>query len=84
MANYTRPFIKNLEKIIWPLYSKLGGTWVSQFIIENDKQVEKLKQVVTSPPYLKLSLDTDYLIVECDECEEGWGAILKSKPHKYS
>lgn len=84
LANYVRLFIKNLRKIVGPLYSKLGGTRVKQFNIEDDKQIEKVKQGVTSLPDLKLPLDTDYLIVECDGCEEGWRAILKSKPTKYS
>ena len=70
--------------MIGPLYSKLGGTGVKQFNIEDDKQIENVKQAVASLPDLKLPLDTDYLIVECDGCEEGWGVILKSKPSKYS
>ena len=84
LANYARPFIKNLGKLIGPLYSKLGGTGVKQFNVEDDKQIIKVKQAVTNLPDLKLPLDTDYLIIECDGCEEGWGAILKSKPNKYS
>ena len=32
---------------------------------------------------LKLPLDTDYLTIESDGCELGWGAVLKTKPHKY-
>ena len=52
--------------------------------MEDNKQVEKVKQAVTSLPDLKLPLDMDYLIVEYDGCEEGQGAILKSKPNKYS
>ena len=53
------------------LYSKLGGTGVKQFNIEDDKQIEKVKQAVANLPDLKLPLDTDYLIIECDGCEEG-------------
>ena len=28
-------------------------------------------------------MDTDYLIIELDGCELGWGAVLKTKPRKY-
>ena len=28
-------------------------------------------------------MDTDYLIIESDGCELGWGAVLKTKPRKY-
>ena len=52
--------------------------------MEDDKQIEKVKQAVANLSNLKLPLDTDYLIVECDGCEEGWWAILKAKPNKYS
>ena len=38
LANYARTFIKNLGKLIGPLYSKLGGTGVKQFNIEDAKQ----------------------------------------------
>jgi len=34
-------------------------------------------------PYLSLPLDFDYLVIECDGCEHGWGAILKKKKNKY-
>ena len=57
---------------------------MKQFNLEDDKQIEKVKQTVTSLPDLKLPLDTNYIIVESDECEAGWGAILKSKPNKYA
>ena len=43
-----------------------------------------MKQAVGNLPDLKLPLDTDYLIIECDGYEKGWGAILKSKRNKYS
>ena len=77
LANYARPFIKNLGKIVRPLYSKLGGTRVKQFNLEDDKQVDKVKQAVKILSNLKLPLDTDYLIVESDGREIGWSAVLK-------
>ena len=43
-----------------------------------------MKPAVANLSNLKLPLDIDYLIIECDGCEEGQGAILKSKPNKYS
>ena len=57
---------------------------MKQFNLEDDKQIEKVKQTVTSLPDLKLPLDTDYMIVGSDGCEVSWGAILKSKPNKYA
>ncbi|KAK8938569.1 hypothetical protein KSP39_PZI011139 [Platanthera zijinensis] len=51
---------------------------------EDKKQIEKIKEIVKSLPDLRLPLDNEYLIVEIDGCETGWGAILKCKPHKYT
>ena len=31
-----------------------------------------------------MSLESDYLIIEIDGSFDGWGALLKSRPHKYS
>ena len=77
-------FIKNLGKLASPFYSKIGTTGVKQFNIEDDLQLEKIKQIVIKLPDQKLPLDTDYLIVELDGYELGWDAVLKSKPNKYS
>ena len=66
------------------MYNKLRGTEVKQFNLEDDKQTEKVKQTVKYLPFLKLPLDKNYLIAEFDACELGWGAVLKTKPNKYS
>lgn len=34
-------------------------------------------------PELELPQETDYLIVETDGCNAGWGAVLYKKEHKY-
>ena len=45
--------------------------------------VKNIKQKVNKLPTLQLPLDSDYLVVECNGCELGWGAILKKKKNKY-
>ena len=84
LVNYARPFIKDLGKLAWPLYSKSGLTGVQCFNKEDNLQIEKIKQVVKKLQDLKLPFDTDYIIVESDGCESGWGTVLKRKSHKYS
>ena len=84
LVNYARPFIENLGKLTAPLYSKLELTGVKLFNNEDNLQIEKIKKVVKTLHDLKLPLDTDYLIIESDGCEKGWGAVLKTRPHKYS
>ena len=39
--------------------------------------------MVNNLPYLSLPLDSDYLVIECDGCEQGWGVILKKEKNKY-
>jgi len=39
--------------------------------------------MVNSLPYLSLPLDYDYLVIEYDGCEQGWGVILKKEKNKY-
>lgn len=34
-------------------------------------------------PTLTLSLDKDYMVIETDGCELGWGGVLFSKKSKY-
>lgn len=64
-------------------YAKLGSTGQKQFNIEDARQIEKIK-LVKEIPDLKLPLENDYLIIETNGCELGWGAVLKRKPNKYS
>ena len=59
-------------------------TGVKLFNKKNNLQIEKIKEVVKTIQDLKLPLDTDYLIIESDGCAKGWGAVLKTRPHKYS
>lgn len=39
--------------------------------------------MVKSLPKLALPLDSDYLVIEIDECETGWGGALFKKTTKY-
>lgn len=39
--------------------------------------------MVKSLPTLSLPLDKDYLVIEIDNCETGWGGILLRKQSKY-
>ena len=59
-------------------------TGVKLFNKEDNLQIEKIKEVVKPLHDLKLPLDTDYLIIESDGCEKGWGEVLKTRPYKNS
>ena len=38
--------------------------------------------MINNLSYLSLPLDFDYLVLESDGCEQGWGAILKKRKIK--
>ncbi|KAL3503977.1 hypothetical protein ACH5RR_033818 [Cinchona calisaya] len=84
LINYARPFLKNIGKIAGPLNSKIGKNGQRFFNIEDINLVRKIKNMIKNILPLQLSLESDYLILETDGCDLGWGGILKSKPHKYS
>ncbi|GAB4853308.1 hypothetical protein Ancab_040598 [Ancistrocladus abbreviatus] len=84
LLNYAKPYIKDLGKMISCLYQKTSPKGQQNLNQEDRKLIQQVKHLVTTLPKLKLPLDTDYLIIETDGSSEGWGAILKSKPHKYA
>ena len=77
LLNYARNFIKDLGKYTTPLYNKTSLTGQRKFNTEDIKLVQKIKEMVNNLPYLSLPLDSDYLVIECDGCEQGWGAIME-------
>ncbi|KAK6803117.1 hypothetical protein RDI58_000901 [Solanum bulbocastanum] len=84
LVNYARNFIKDLGKIAGPLYAKTGSKGQKHFNIEDIKLVQQIKEKVKNIPDLQIPLESDYLIVQIDGSKLGWGAILKSRPNKYS
>nr|KYP56645.1 Putative polyprotein [Cajanus cajan] len=83
LLNYARNFIKNLGKYTTSLYNKTSLSGQRKSNTEDIKLVKQIKEMVKNLPSLSLPLDTDYLFIECDGCELGWGAILKKKKNKY-
>jgi len=83
LLNYARSFIPNLGKYTAPLYNKTSLKGERKFNSEDIKLDQDIKQKVNKLPTLQLPLDSGYLVLECDGCESGWGAILKRKKNKY-
>ena len=82
LLNYARNFIKDLGKYTTPLYNKTSLIGQRKFNTEDIKLVQKIKEMVNNFSYLSLPLDSDYLVKECDGCEQGWRAIQKKKKKK--
>jgi hypothetical protein len=83
LVNYARPYIKDIGKVIGPLYSKTNLKGQKHFNIEDIKLVKKVKEMVKNLPLLRLPLDADYMIIESDGSDLGWGAVLLRKLNKY-
>jgi hypothetical protein len=77
IVNYARNYIDNLAKLAGPLYAKLRKNGQKYFNSEDIKLVKAIKEKVKYLKPLELPLDDNYLIIETDASQEGWGAILK-------
>lgn len=84
LVNYAGPFIKDLGKIIGPLYNKASTRGQRSFNQEDVNIILQIKEIVKKLPDLSLPLKEDYLIIQSDGCLNGWGAILLRKRSKYS
>jgi ribonuclease HI len=84
IINYARNYIDNLAKLAGPLYARLRKNVQKHFNSEDIKLVKIIKDKVEDLKPLELPLDDRYFIIETDASKEGWGAILKQKPNKYS
>ena len=84
LVNYARNFIQDLGKIAGPLYAKTGSKGQKNFNIEDIKLIQKIIEKIKNIPDLKIPLESDYLIIQTDGSDLGWGAILKARPNKYS
>jgi hypothetical protein len=84
IVNYARNYIDNLAKLAGPLYAKLRKNGQKYFNSEDIKVVKIIKDKVKHLKPLEFPLDDHYYIIETDASKEGWGAILKQKPNKYS
>lgn len=84
LVNYAKTLIKNLGKKARPLYAKTGKASQKHFNTEDIKLVQQIKSLVSKLPDLALPLDSDYIIIETDGCNLGWGVVLKARQNKYN
>ena len=84
LVNYARNHINNLAKLAGPLYAKLRKNGQKYFNSEDIKLVRLIKEKVKELKPLELPLEESYFIIETDASQQGWGAILKQRPTKFS
>ena len=66
LLNYVRPYIKTLNRLVGPLYSKTKNTGHRYFNKKDIKLVQKIKELVKHLPTLHLTLESEYKIVQID------------------
>ena len=84
LVNYVRPYFKNLSKLTSPLYNKAQQKGVRKFNDQDVRIVQKLKEEINKLEPLALPLESDYLVIETDGSELGWGGVLIKKPNEFS
>jgi hypothetical protein len=85
IVNYARNYTDNLTKLAGPLYAKLRKKNDQKYFNSEDiKLVRIIKDKVKDLKPLELPLDNHYFIIETNASKDGWVAILKQKPNKYS
>lgn len=77
-------YIKDLSKLVGPLYSKVSAKGQKYFNKEDIYLVQKIKEECKKVPKLHLLLDSDYKIVQTGGSQLGWGGVLLAKDNQYS
>ena len=73
LLNYARPYIKNLSRLVVPIYSKTKNKGQRYFNQEDIKLVQQIKELVKHLPTLHLPLESEYKIVQTNTSQTGWG-----------
>ncbi|WAK97196.1 polyprotein [Fatsia badnavirus 1] len=79
LLNYARNFIPNIGKTLGPLYAKTSPTGEKRMNKEDWKIVSEVQQLIENLPTLEVPPVNVVIILECDGCMTGWGAICKWK-----
>nr|AFO11492.1 polyprotein [Sugarcane bacilliform virus] len=80
--NYARNHIKDMGKLLGPLYPKTSEKGERRLNSEDWKLISRIKTMVRSLPKLTISPEDAYIIIETDACATGWGAVSKWKKNK--
>nr|WDR24967.1 polyprotein [Camellia sinensis badnavirus] len=79
LLNYARLYLKDIGKILGPLYSKVSPNGERRMNVEDWKIVHRVKEMVNKLPALAIPPPNCSIIIESDGCMEGWGAVCKWK-----
>nr|AFO11495.1 polyprotein [Sugarcane bacilliform virus] len=80
--NYARNHIKDMGKLLGPLYPKTSEKGAKGLNSEDWKLISRIKTMVRNLPKLTIPPEDAYIIIETDACATGWGAVCKWKKSK--
>ncbi|CAL5349298.1 unnamed protein product [Camellia sinensis] len=79
LLNYARQYIKDLGRMLSPLYSKVSPNGEKRLNAQDWELIHKIKAKIQKLPDLSIPPAQCSIILETDGCMEGWGGICKWK-----
>ncbi|XP_028054627.1 uncharacterized protein LOC114258830 [Camellia sinensis] len=80
LLNYARHYIKDLGRMLSPLYSKVSPNGEKRLNAQDWDLIHMIKAKIQKLPNLSIPPSKCVIILETDGCMEGWGGICKWKP----
>jgi hypothetical protein len=81
LAGYYRNFIAGFSRIAHPITSLQRKGKKFQWTLKCEMRFQKLKQLLTSAPILRIDDPNEDSVVCIDACKEGLGGVLNQKGH---
>ncbi|AEC49884.1 polyprotein [Banana streak UM virus] len=82
ILNYARGHIKNMGRILGPLYPKTSEKGERRLNSEDWKIIRGMKQEVKNLPKLAIPPENAYIVIETDGSMNGWGGVCLWKKSK--
>ncbi|AEC49877.1 polyprotein [Banana streak UI virus] len=82
ILNYARGHIKNMGKILGPLYPKTSEKGEKRLNSEDWKIIRKMKEEVRRLPKMAIPPEDAYIVIETDGSMNGWGGVCYWKKSK--
>ncbi|CAL5422602.1 unnamed protein product [Camellia sinensis] len=79
LLNYARSYIKDLGRMLSPLYSKVSPKGEKRLNSQDWSLIREIKKKIQALPNLSIPPEGCVIILETDGCMEGWGGVCKWK-----
>ncbi|XP_028111831.1 uncharacterized protein LOC114310135 [Camellia sinensis] len=79
LLNYARAYIKDMGRLLSPLYSKVSPKGERRINSQDWALIRQIKAQIRKLPSLSIPPEDCVIVLEVDGCMEGWGGICKWK-----